>query len=161
VSFDGYYSSTYKNYKVICSYVTPVTDGAYLYLRYRRSNADITSSSYRYSNHSGLNNTADGSSSVANGAYNSAKINLTVYDTDSTESGGGVNVEIKIYNPLNTSAHKFVVYQSGHHTSDNSSWSATNGTGVLRDAVTALSGLTIYFNTGNIASGNFKLYGIK
>jgi hypothetical protein len=32
---------------------------------------------------------------------------------------------------------------------------------IINDATTALSGITFFMNSGNIASGNFKLYGIK
>jgi hypothetical protein len=32
---------------------------------------------------------------------------------------------------------------------------------MLDDATTALSGITFFMNSGNIASGNFKLYGIN
>ena len=48
VSFDGYFSSTYKNYKIIYNNAMPVSDNIEFRLRVRQSNADKTdSSSYR------------------------------------------------------------------------------------------------------------------
>jgi hypothetical protein len=51
VSFDGYFSSTYKNYKIIASHVTGsgtgISTGVYFTTRFRRSNADISTSNYR------------------------------------------------------------------------------------------------------------------
>ena len=35
------------------------------------------------------------------------------------------------------------------------------GSGLLYDNTNAISGITFFMSTGNISSGNFKLYGIK
>ena len=49
VSFDGYFSSTYKNYVFMYSGVRGDAD-SYLRIRYRKSNADVTASNYNYIN---------------------------------------------------------------------------------------------------------------
>jgi hypothetical protein len=52
VSFDGYFSSTYKNYIAYYTNVVPVTDRQTLYIRFRRSNADVTTSNYKQGGYS-------------------------------------------------------------------------------------------------------------
>jgi hypothetical protein len=66
-----------------------------------------------------------------------------------------------IHNPLITTSYKWIRWEACQYNSDQTVWGQYNGTAVLKDSTAALSGLTFYFNSGNIASGNFKLYGIK
>ena len=127
-------------------------------VRYRRSNADVTASNYWV---------------LANGLYNSTTSsdvnNLNGFNNDSnfihnqnistTTSNGGITGSLIIYDPLNTTTYKTINFQFGSR--DTNNWYTTAGSMQLRDATTAISGITFYYSSGNIASGNFKLYGIK
>ena len=64
LSFDGYFSSTYKDYIVRFQNFKPSTNNANFYFRARQSNADVTSSSYGTANLRVFrdDNTSDGSS---------------------------------------------------------------------------------------------------
>jgi hypothetical protein len=160
-SFDGYFSSTYKNYKVIISNVIPATDNVEFRIRYRRSNADITSANYRVVISLGYMNTSDASGNGVLGYRNATSL-LGLNDTlDNTTANGGGNIDMLLYNPLSTSNYKWYTSQSCYINSDATQWYVNKSSGWLVDSTSALSGLTFYFSSGNIASGNFKLYGIK
>jgi hypothetical protein len=161
VSFDGYFSSTYKNYIVIGSNVIPASDGQYLGLRYRRSNADITSSNYRHIINIAFFNNSDSSGNSNNGARLNNNILITSDGLDNTTTNGGSSFNLTLYNPLNTNTYKFCTYQSGQFETIAGQWYTNTGTGMLTDNTSALSGLTFYITSGNIATGTFKLYGIK
>ena len=161
VSFDGYFSATYKNYIIIGSYVLPATDGAIFRLRYRRSNADITSSNYRHVIDGSYHNTSDANNNFVQGASGSSSIRIINDAVDSNTSNGGVNFNMTLYNPLNANSYKYCTWQNSYIEASGTQWFTNNGTGLLVDSTSALSGLSFSMDTGNITSGNFKLYGIK
>jgi hypothetical protein len=161
-SFDGYFSSTYKNYKVIISNLIPVTSNTYLYGRLRRSNADVTTSNYF-----GVGGYAKACTSNENdngqlAFVNTAQIFYTTYGLYTTSSYSTVN-EVTIYDPLGTTNRKKINWTAGYYSNACGHLGTYNhfGTATLEDNTNALSGLTFYFSSGNIATGNFKLYGIK
>jgi hypothetical protein len=159
VSFDGYFSSTYKNYKVIFSNIIPSSNGNEAFrLRYRRSNADITASNYRGIGSWTSMTTASGQTNSTSGFNNTDHANVTTAST--TTSGYGLSGDVIIYDPLNTTQFKVFIGQA--FTSDPSQELVHfKPAGRLVDSQNALSGLTFYFASGNITSGNLKLYGIK
>lgn len=159
VSFDGYFSATYKNYFIIGSMIQPADSGArYFRARFRRSNADVTASSYFWVYQQAFAQQDGNVYSGENGAYNTSHISL---------GGEQVNTQTKnfnlyLYNPLDTSYKKTLTYdiqcwfESGYIR-----FFKQNGAGVLQDNNNALSGISFYYDSGNITTGNFKLYGIK
>lgn len=160
VSFDGYYSATYKNYQLVFSNTVPVTDAANLYVRYRQSNADVTASSYK--SISGGSQYGSGTEDDSQASGNAGTfIRLTVGSgVDNDASHGGVSGYIYIYNPLGTTYGKQITGQLTNNRGDGATWNRSEFGAVLTDT-TALSGISLYFSSGNITSGNFKLYGIK
>jgi hypothetical protein len=161
VSFDGYFTSTYKNYQIIISQALPVTNATTFAVRYRRSNADITSANYYGSSTSNYkNSTTDNSNFTGNWATTSAYLTTDTYATNTT-ANGGINTFINIFNPLDTASYKYIHYTIGHVYGALTGVIGGHGMVNLRDSTAALSGLTFYFLSGNIASGNFKLYGLK
>ena len=159
VSFDGYFSSTYKNYKIIVSNYVPASAQA-LQMRYRRSNADISTSNYIWL--CAGTRISDASAVVAdNGAeYNVTYINCT--PTQSTASSWNGGVEITLYDPLGTNNFKTVTLNYTNVYTNPTIYSYTgSGGGILRDSASALSGVTFLAASGNITRANFKLYGIK
>lgn len=159
VSFDGYFSSTYKNYQIIISSLRPSAD-ATMYMRFRRSNADVTASNYTYACARGhINNS--GSSAVDN--------DPTGFDQSAFDFGDGLNAgetagfgaNIMIYDPLDTTVYKTFTAQHHWEYTNNAQWQTSNWGGVLRNSTAALSGVSFYMASGTISQGNFKLYGIK
>ena len=164
VSFDGYFSSTYKNYKLIVSNTIGATNGAYLKIRYRRSNADVTASNYdtvmTHSDSATTSNQAarvfaafeNNGSSAQTFTHNEALSNNTAYP---------INMVWDIFSPLDTDNYKVMMMHGYARNSSSNNHVITQTMTILEDATTALSGLSFFFSSGNIAKGNFKLYGIK
>jgi hypothetical protein len=159
VSFDGYFSSTYKNYIVVISGLTPATDNTLLRFRVRQSNADVTSSGYGFAFYGVYRQESTGDGATVAGGNNSyAEINYN--QGLSNTAGYGLNGRIYIHNPLATEYRIFQADTSFFMYDENYAkvqtnlirWSGNN---------TALSGFTLYMSSGNISSGNFKLYGLK
>ena len=74
------------------------------------------------------------------------------------------NQRVTIYSPLATTTMKTITQEIGlikRASETNLTLTIFGGSGLLYDNTNALSGITFYMSTGNIASGNFKLYGIK
>jgi hypothetical protein len=162
VSFDGYFSSTYKNYMVLVSNAIPATNDVSFRFRLRRSNADITTSNYnstKFAYYKG----ASVSSTAESGGWDADHVNLVYAGVRNTTSYGGCNSIIYIMNPLGTASYKAIIGTNTyyHNNNDVLTIDRNDFTGVLDDATTALSGISFYMNSGNITSGNFKLYGIK
>lgn len=161
VSFDGYFSSTYKNYELILSDILPVTNNVQLQMRFRKSNADITTSNYRAVG-TRTQTVSGGGSIDFRYQWNTSSIEVLTnsqYNV-ATQSGNGRFV---LFNPLGTSSHKKCTYTYHAISSDGGTDGMMHLTSTMQlvDNANALSGITFYMSSGNIASGNFKLYGIK
>jgi hypothetical protein len=162
VSFDGF-SDTYNTYQVFYSNLIPSASSTSLRLRYRRSNADVTSSNYiSFSGGGEIPPNLAGNNSQCSGTYNNDSIRLTTgNDVGSTTSYGGITGFITLNNARGTTNYKMGNGQNEYNRSDNAVWNTSNNGFVDYSSTSALSGVTFLFGSGNIASGNFKLYGIK
>lgn len=166
VSFDGYFSSTYKNYKILISNYYPATVGSTLNVRYRRSNADITTGNYGYINNIGNvwtgNPTGGGVTSYGNEGQTSSPLDGWVYALNQS-SPYTVNAELTLHDPLGTDNYKWInaIINHGRRTSGDVYIVAGTSHNFLYDATTALSGISFFASSGNMTRGNFKLYGIK
>jgi hypothetical protein len=161
VSFEGLFSSSYDNYIIYASEVTAVTGGQNLYTRFRRSNADITTSNYIHVTDGANRNI---SSDATNFSYNAGegsfgRIAGAQSSSDTAASPGTWKIEIP--RPLNTTGHKRISFQSSTISDGEVVYGSNFGSVWLKDAVTALSGITLYFSSGNVKTGIFQLYGIK
>ena len=73
-----------------------------------------------------------------------------------------LNTIIDLFNPLGTNNFKSgILLQSGYFDSANSIYDAGFTGFTLKDATTAISGITLYFSTGNVARCKAKIYGLK
>ena len=158
VSFDGYFSSTYKNYKIIGSNITLNTGTNNISVRFRRSNADITASNYyhvavRYY-------ILDGGLTAVGGSGNSSS--LLINENTSSASGYNSSFTLDLYDALGTNNFKNATFQTIAFDSgaDNRHHFESGGLG-LTDSTSALSGITFLPSANSILRGNFKLYGIK
>ena len=172
VSFDGNFSSTYKNYKVIYNNAMPVSDNVEFRLRVRQSNADKTDSSGYRTILGGFQGefTSDGDNSnsenseAVQGDHAILTHTTSEGNVETTDVYGGVSGEIDIMDPLQTSHNKIIFVRSQHTgANDNNGNFSFFTDGVVRyvNNANALSGVSFYFSSGNIDGGVFKLYGIK
>lgn len=158
VSFDGYFTSDYKNYIVYFNDVFSSSDSSQAYVRVRQSNADKTDSKYRF-----VSNFATRTASANNwytnqGAWDDGAGGRITGDTlgdTAAEAGQGC---FTIFNPLSTTQDKRIIGDfiymraSDNELIKNHLQMEYNDTG-------ALSGITFYLSTGNITA-NLTLYGI-
>jgi len=147
------FSSTYKNYKLLLSNIT-CTNNDWLRIRFRRSGADVTDSWY-YNANLQVYRTSSGSGDFNNSAWQVDKINFLV---TSGLSNYPASSEITVFDPFGTSYTQMTSYST--YWENNSSYRTSIQGGILYDATTSVTGITIYHTGGNF-TGNIKLYGIK
>ena len=166
VGFDGYFSSTYDRYEIVCSnfHVDTTPDMAFrVYIANSEhvSNEYVNTNAYQYTDHTpthtiGAQSTISVDYDAPNGLWQSNGDNL------GSQSTNGCYIHYTIYNPLSTTDWKMMEYLVGY--------GQTSATGVAMQRVfghgvvkntSALTGMLIFPSTGNITSGTFKLYGYK
>ena len=153
------FSSTYETYKVIINGIKPTSaSGSNLWYRIRQSNADLTASEYYNHGHQAYWN----SSSNGDGPHNESwGVDYgVIYNRNHKTVNHGGNYEFNIYNAVNSDTRTHIVGlgslydDSGdlRHVRFTSWYEGTNNT---------MSGISIYFQSVNIADGNIKIYGLK
>ena len=161
ISFDGYFSSTYDIYQVYFTNLKIVGTGNYVTsIRFRRSNADVTSSNYRSAVQQAYGASPNGGENV-NGDFPSSLINMVKDSSVKGNNDFGISGQITFYNPLGTSAYKMVNGQTAYQYSTDRFYTG-QFSGTLVDATTALSGFT-FLNSGgeNFNGGTVYLFGVK
>jgi hypothetical protein len=148
------FSSTYDAYKLVCSGITTSVNSQALMLKMKISGAYTTGFSYR----GHRNNSASDSTIYVGVSFSGAsEINLFTTLGDGATRGG--DVCISLLNVNSTTDHKKITWEGA----------AINATGLVVmgfgagawvGAASALTGVRLYMNSGNIASGTFRLYGI-
>jgi len=155
VVIDGLFSSTYKNYKIIGSNVHLDTD-ANLNLKYMSGGSLLTGSYHR----SNRIRTVNSLSTVANQNESTDTEFAKVGGAVGNDTGEQSNFELIIYDPLATDNFKHFSSLANNVNSGGSSEIGVMA-GFYNNGQAALSGVEIVPSSGNIASGTFKLYGIK
>ena len=162
ISFDGYFSSTYKNYFVLYNTVRLSAD-SFFCLRFRRSSADITTNNYWTSNlrTSVYIGSVGGGYDTLGSSYKStySNINLTTNSGTSTANYSSAG-NFYLYNPLTTDYFKMITGNSNVMLDTQYVYNFSFGGGLV-DSADPLSGISFYPASGTITTGNFKLYGIK
>ena len=157
VSFDGYFSSTYDNYVIYINGYACATAASDPRVRFRRSNADVTASNYRWISSRGRRSSSTTSIDAGDSGWDDDKIGLS---QDMSNAGVTAhNYIIQIPNPLDANVYPSIIFDGTSTNSDNADYYRRYGFGRLT-STGALSGITFYNSSGNIA-GRFKLYGIK
>ena len=162
ISIDGYFSSTYKNYKLIFTNVCNLTS-SYLYMRFNNGGSALTGSNYRgvqtydYINSSGATGT-----NVQSNGWNSSSIRVTA-DMVANSANFGLCLEMNLYEPLNAGTGTYATWYHGAMYNGGASYLyAPKGMGNYANNH-ATSGVTLFFDTGSNfrAGGKIELYGIK
>jgi hypothetical protein len=157
IDFTSVITSTYDEYEITFQNLVPQTDDTYLMLRTSSNNGtsyDATVGDYSYANR-----TNSSGSTVVNVAalLNASEIYVARRIGNST--GENANGEITIKNPLNTTVYKLIKCTTDciQYTGDYASFSG----GGTRKSTSAVNAIRLLMNSGNIASGTFRMYGIK
>ena len=156
VQIDGHFTSSFKNYKIIASNVHLDSDGINLNLKFMSGGSLLTGSVHR----SNRLRTVNSLSTVANQNESSDTEFAKVGGVVGSGTGEQSNFEITLYDPLATDNFK---HFSALSNSVNSGGACELGlmTGFFNSGQVALSGVEIVPASGNIASGVFKLYGLR
>ena len=156
VQIDGHFTSAFKNYKLVASNVHTDTDNINMNLKFMSNGSLLTGSVHR----SARLRAVSGGSTITNQDEAS--------DTEFAKAGGVLgnatgeqsNFEITFYDPLATDNYKhFSAFSNNVDSNENCEIGLM--TGFFNSGTVALSGFEIDPSSGNIASGVFKLYGLR
>jgi hypothetical protein len=155
VDFTSGIDSTYEEYELHIINAVPAS-GAVPWLRTSAdagSNWASSSSNYEHTLHY-----ADGGGAAASSSATDTALVLAGSTASNTTALGGVSGVIRIFNPAGTTHNKRLAWQLSLNTGTGSHIASGTGT---RAATAAINDLRVLFSTGNVASGLFKLYGVK
>lgn len=151
VDFTSGIDSTYKKYILeIIDYV-PATDNTEIWLRVSQAASFLSGGNYGY----GTGYTNYTTAGYVGGDTVGTKMILA--NGINSASGYGISGRIEIYNPSGTSKRKNFQWDLTQYNSQGVARYYGSGTYAANN--TAIDGLRILSNSGNVASGTFKLYG--
>ena len=159
ISLDGYFSSSYDHYVIFYS-VYAQTDNTDTIVRVRQSDADVTSSNYRYAGQ-GRYITSSASSANDAGGWDAAYWRIS--SSDNTNGAAYPTTgQMILSNALSTTHYKTftttsIGYNSGATPSAVRVW---NYAGYFKANTSALSGISFLYDGGNI-NGTIKLFGVQ
>ena len=161
IDFTGQFTSTYKNYELHGTNIHMSGDGNHIGMRYFVGGAIKSDSHYRYTRiriYSGSTSTA---SAMVVGAVEQTDTDFAIIGGESigNDTGEHTNFKITIFDPLGTDNYKMFKSEANYIDLSPDSGQIHSG-GHYKNGTSALTGIRIFPNSGNIASGELKLYGI-
>jgi len=156
VQIDGHFTSAFKNYKIIGSNIHTDTDNVNINMKFM-SGGSLLTGSFHKSNRIRTINTL---STVANQNETSDTEFAKVGGVVGSDTGEHCNFEILLFDPLSTDNFKSFISSSNTSTYVTSCEIGIMD-GFFNSGQAALSGIEIDPSSGNIASGIFKLYGLR
>jgi len=155
IDFTSGIDSNYSTYIVVCNGVRPATNGANLFLRVSNAGAFKTDTNYEY--HTSVPaSTLTSYASVVGSATNG--LVLAQGMSNSTDDNG--SFVVVLHEPSNTTHNKILTWKGGYTSSSPSALRA-DGSGAYFGSVAAIDGLRFQMTSGNIAEGEFTLYGLR
>ena len=165
VDIDGFFSSTYRNYRLLISNLKIDTDAQVIRLRVNvGGSAFTTTGAYptigRYSRMTSANAKTN---SNQMGNYSTYDHTFLTWTNTLPNSGDrqGLHSELLLTNPLDTSNYKAIYRTTNYIGKDGSNtYNLQETANTFINTTSALSGIKFYPGSGNISAGNFKLYGV-
>ena len=144
--------STYDVYMVTVNNLAPVTDGATPYFRVTKSGTAQSDAEYDYAVKQLRTDTTFG---------NNAEVNINQWKANDigTNTGEVLNMILYCFNFQNASEYSFITQEISQISSD-TLFRGRQGGGV-HTVASASDGIQFLMSSGNIASGEFKLYGLR
>lgn len=159
VDFTSGIDGTYDEYEIHFQNVIPATAGANLLMR-TSSNAgssfDATGGDYRWSTAEFRNGAVNSS-----GATGDDSIRVSPVAVKSAASEGGVSGVVRLFAPAGTASNKAIRYSTAIYNPDISSAVLAAESAGMRNSTSVVNAIRFLFSSGNIASGLFKLYGVR
>lgn len=157
IDFTSNIDSTFTNYAVLLSSVVPANDSVKLQLRISIASTFQTNGFYSWSSVQIASNASTITGSNGNG---DTEIELNTNQVIGNDTSEGCNGSVMLYNPSNASLFKQLETKL-LYLSSGANFVRVNGGGTYTNSAGAVDGLRFFFDSGNIASGTFKLYGIN
>ena len=158
-------TATYDTYLLVFSNLIPVTDDVGLWLRTSTDNGSAFDSGATEYSFGADGVIADGptGSIISNGDDSNSEIVFT--DNAATKGVGnasteGISGKIWFYNPLNASVFTRVYFDAVWGSADSNYSAHVTGFGA-RKAAADVDAVQLLFESGNIASGEVRFYGVK
>lgn len=164
ISIDGYFSSTYLNYRIIFDSILTDTDDSDVNIRVNTSGSADTSSNYTYASARTYINSSNvsGVDSVKSG-WNQDK---WLFDDGLEDDNKPAVIDLMIYNPLSTAVTKVMMCDFWNLFSSGTQFN-NHRVGMNWNLTTALTGVTIFLDKGSFetstdtSKNNWTLYGYK
>ena len=153
VTFDNTFTDTYDSYILVAEGIRPATDNVALRVALRNGSSDLTSN-YRW----GFTYLVLNAAGSGNTVNQTATTGWTPLSTNIGNATNELSSLEMIIHPRN-SIFKHMNFR-GIYGAENGQFVSMTGGGVL-ETTTNATGVRIYMSTGNIATGRFKLYGLK
>ncbi len=161
IDFTSGIDSTYAEYELHLINILPTGGAHTALLRVSTDGGSTWKASGEYSV-TNITMTTAGGSVAAFGTTGANHISLGggAAAVDNTASGGGLSARIRIFDPSSGTHNTQFEYRAG--------WSSDGSTGLIQNngfaafiSSTAVNGLRILMDSGNIASGMAKLFGVR
>ena len=159
VAFNStYLTSTYQDYKVVFSNVHCATDAQRFFLEVSADNG----SSFKNLDQNVLGRKDDGAN-IHSRYYNGSQADLQLQMNEDIGNDAGLHIsgEIEIFNPSATDNRKLILGRSGSNVGDSVFAFFYSIFGAMSQDTDAINYLKFSWGSGNIASGEFTLYGRK
>lgn len=159
VDFTTGINSTYSEYEVHFINVVPATNNTALWVRTSTDAGATfadTAGDYLWT----IARASGTAMAVTNGSTTATSVALTAASVSSTAATGGVSGVIKLFSPSNATANKTLGWSAFLPGTTASNVEAISGTGV-RLATADIDAIRFMFSSGNITSGEFRLYGVR
>jgi hypothetical protein len=144
--------STYNVYRIDVNNLAPITDGATPIFRVTKSGTAQTDSAYTYAVKQLRTDTSFG---------NNAEIGIDSFKVNDVGTGTQevANMVLWLFNFPNASEYSFITQETSQ-ISSSGLFRGRQG-GAVHTVASASDGMEFKMSSGNIASGEFKLYGLK
>lgn len=157
LDFTTFTSTTYDEYIFEFISVVPATDSTDFYIRMSTDGGATFDTGANY----GTTLFAHAVAGTANSG-NNADTKIMIRNSgeiSNSAARGGVNGELRLFDPLGTTSYKRVI---GNFTYWNSSSFASKATlGAIYSSTSAVNAIRFFFSSGNITSGTIRVYGIN
>ena len=158
VDIEGYFSSTYENYKLILNSVHPASTSS-IGIQFKFGSSYSTSNYYWVWDGAQVIN--DGTvSSLDNGAFGADRVYIG--GTSHTNQDWSGHSIVDIFQPYKTDRHQYIRSRFiGGNANSNTPFAVLDSGGIQYTDLSACTGVRVLMGSGNIESMDWTLYGMK
>ena len=158
VDIEGYFSSTYENYKLILNSVHPASTSS-IGIQFKFGSSYSTSSYYWVWDGAQVINNGT-VSSLDNGAFGADRVYIG--GTSHTNQDWSGHCIVDIFQPYKTDRHQYIRSRFiGGNANSNTPFAVLDSGGIQYTDLSACTGVRVLMGSGNIESMDWTLYGMK